>query len=525
MTGATGDGTRIAEALIVGGGVSGIAASIRLRRETGLRDVLILEKADRLGGTWRDNTYPGAACDIPSQLYSFEFAPNPDWSRVFAEQDEIQAYVERVAHEHGVPERTVFGAEVLQARWDGDAQLWRLTTTRGRYAAPVLVFGPGPLHEPQIPDVPGLESFQGTSFHSARWRHDHDLTGERVAVIGTGPSAIQFVPRIAPDVERLTLLQRSPGWILPKADWKTTRLERCIYRRFPGVVAATRRAQWSACDLLLKAYADHRLARLFNWLGRAHLRVAVPDRTLRRHLTPDYAFGCKRIMVSNTYFRALRRDNVDLVPHGLREVRPNAVVAADGSVHEVDTIIWGTGFFVSKLPFTDRIFGADGRSLAETWGDNPSAYFGMSIAGFPNAFMLFGPNVGTVSAFPMLEGQINHLTAAVRAMEREGLSSIEVRPDVLRAYKADVNARLANSTWNAGGCSSYYMDASGENYSVYPGTMRELVAEGARFDLNAYRTTRAGRAVETTSEWPDETSAPHPGPRELPEHAARLPGQ
>lgn len=493
--------TRAAEALIVGGGASGIAAAIRLRRETGLRDVVVLEKTDRLGGTWRDNTYPGAACDIPSQLYSFEFAPNPDWSRVFAEQGEIQDYLERVAREHAVPERTVFGAEVLEARWDETARLWRLSTSKGRFAAPILVFAPGPLHEPRIPDVPGLERFRGTSFHSARWRHDHDLTGERVAVIGTGPSAIQFVPRIAPGVRRLTLLQRSPGWILPKPDWRTTKLERCAYRNVPRAMAATRWVQWVGCDLLLKAYAHHRLARLLNSLGRAHLRLAVPDRQLRRDLTPDYAFGCKRIMVSNTYYPALRRGNVELVPHGLREVQENAVVAADGSVHQVDTIIWGTGFFVSKLPFTDRIYRADGRSLAQTWGDNPSAYFGMSIAGFPNAFMLFGPNIGTVSAFPMLEGQLNHLTAAVRAMEREGLSSIEIKPEAQRAYKNRANVRLANSTWNAGGCASYYLDASGQNYSVYPGTMRELVTEGARFDLGAYRTTRANehsRRVEVT---------------------------
>ncbi|HTK63194.1 MAG TPA: NAD(P)/FAD-dependent oxidoreductase [Pseudonocardia sp.] len=482
---------RVVEALIVGGGVSGIGASIRLRRDAGLRDVLILERAEALGGTWLHNTYPGCACDIPSLLYSYEFAPNPDWRRVFAGQAEIRDYLQRVAREHDVPARTVFGADVLEASWDEPAQLWRLRTTKGRFAAPILLFGPGPLHEPRIPDVPGLDTFTGTSFHSARWDHDHDLTGKRVAVVGTGPSAIQFVPEIAPKVARMTVLQRTPGWLIPKLDWPTTALERWIYRRLPGAHAVARRAQWVFSDLLLKLYADHRLARLLNLLGRAHLRAVVRDPELRRALTPDYAFGCKRILLSNSFYPALQRDNVELVPYGIREVRENAVVAADGSVHEVDTIIWGTGFFVSDLPFTERIRGRDGRTLAQTWAGNPSAYLGTSVAGFPNAFMLFGPNIGTVSAFPMLEGQLNHVTAAVRAMRERGLTSVEMKPDVLRDYKAGVDERLAGSTWNAGGCTSYYMDATGTNYSVYPGTMRELVREGARFDVGVYDTRSA----------------------------------
>jgi cation diffusion facilitator CzcD-associated flavoprotein CzcO len=249
-----------------------------------------------------------------------------------------------------------------------------------------------------------------------------------------------------------------------------------------------RRAQWVFSDFLLKLYADHRLARLMNVLGHAHLRLVVRDRTLRRALTPDYAFGCKRILLSNSFYPALQRDNVDLVPHGIREVRENEVVAADGSVHEVDTIIWGTGFFVSDLPFTERVRGRDGRTLAETWDGNPSAYLGTSIAGFPNAFMLFGPNIGTVSAFPMLEGQLNHVTAAVRTMREKSLTSIDLTLDVLRSYTAGVDERLAGSAWNSGGCTSYYMDSTGANYSVYPGTMRELVDTGARFDLGLYNT-------------------------------------
>jgi cation diffusion facilitator CzcD-associated flavoprotein CzcO len=477
----------VGEALVVGGGISGITTSIRLRAECGLDDVLILERADELGGTWRDNTYPGCACDIPSQLYSSELAPNPDWSRVFAGGAEIQAYVLRLATEHGVPERTVFGCEVLAAAWDETDQLWRLTTTRGRFAAPIMVFAPGPLHEPKIPDVPGLDTFRGTQFHSARWDHGHDLTGERVAVIGTGPSAIQFGPEIAGRVASMTILQRSPAWVLPKPDWRITRPERAVYRRFPKLVRWTRAAQWLGCDWMLKQYADHRLVRRrLNWIGRVHLWAAIRDRRLRAELTPDWTLGCKRMLLSNHWYPTLRRSNVRLVPHGIRELRAHSVVAADGSEHEVDTVIWATGFHVSDLPFTERVRGRDGRTLAQVWGDNPSAYFGTSIAGFPNAFMLFGPNIGTVSAFPMLEGQLNHVTRAVRTWRERGLASIEVTAEAQRADKAEANARLAGSTWNAGGCTSYYLDRSGENYSVYPGTMRELVTRGAEFRPDHY---------------------------------------
>lgn len=477
----------VVEALVVGGGISGIATSIRLRREAGLDDVLILEKADQLGGTWRENTYPGCACDIPSHLYSFEFAPNPDWSRVFAERAEIQEYVLRVAGEQGVPERTVFGCEVLEAVWDEPAGLWRLTTTKGAFAAPIMVFAPGPLHEPKLPAVPGLETFRGTTFHSARWDHRHDLTGERVAVIGTGPSAIQFVPEIAGRVSALTVLQRSPAWVLPKPDWRITRPERALYRRFPALLRWMRSAQWAGCDWMLTQYADHRLVRRrMNWIGRLHLLATIRDRRLRAQLTPDWALGCKRMLLSNSWYPTLRRPHVRLVPHEIREVRERSVVAADGSEHRVDTIIWATGFHVSDLPFTDRVRGRDGRTLAEVWGDNPSAYFGTSISGFPNAFMLFGPNIGTVSAFPMLEGQLNHVTRAVRTWRERGASGIEVTAEAQREYKRQANARLARSTWNAGGCTSYYLDRSGENYSVYPGTMRELVAQGADFRAEHY---------------------------------------
>lgn len=406
------------DAVVVGGGISGIAAAVRLRREAGLDDVVLIEKSSGLGGTWLDNTYPGCACDIPSSLYSFEFAPNPEWSRTFAPQAEILAYVQRVADENGVTERSLLGTEVTRAQWDDDSARWLVDTTRGRFVAPILVFGVGALNEPLIPDVPGLDIFEGTQFHSARWDHDHDVTGRRVAVIGSAATAIQVVPSIQSKVEHLTYLQRTPGWVWPKPDWRTPRFERWLYRRFPVAQRAMRWTQFQFDDVMLQGYLHVRIARLLNVLGRAHLFATVRDRTLRKALTPDYDTGCKRIMISNAYYPSLTKPNVDVVPHGIREVRPNSIIAADGSEHHVDTIIWATGFHTLDPPFLSRLFGRDAKTLIETWNDNPRAYMGTSVTGFPNAYMMWGPNAGTGCNFVMIEAQLNYTVEALRAPRR-----------------------------------------------------------------------------------------------------------
>jgi cation diffusion facilitator CzcD-associated flavoprotein CzcO len=484
-------------AIILGGGISGIAAAVRLPRDGGVDDVLVIEQSDGLGGTWHHNTYPGCACDIPSALYSFEFAANPEWSRVFAHQPEIRDYVQRVAAEHGVPGRTLLNTAVLEARWNDAAQCWEIDTTQGRFTTPIFVFAAGGLHEPATPDVPGVESFTGTVFHSARWRHDHDLTGRRVAVIGTGASAVQFVPRIQPEVEQLTLLQRTPGWVWPKPDWRTTRLERSLYRRVPAAQRALRRLQFEFGDLLVRTYLRVELARILNLIGRAHLLFTVRDGALRRDLTPSYTLGCKRVMLDNYYLRSLTRPNVRVVPHGLREVRPTSVVADDGSEHEVDTIIWATGFQATEPPFAKRLFGRDGRSLSEFWGANPRAYMGASISGFPNAYMMWGPNVGTGSNTIMIESQLNYITRAIRLMRESHYASLEIRRDVLEAWKQEMRDRLARSTWDAGGCKSWYQDSSGENYAVYGGSMRSMLARSQSVPVSLFdvRGTDGTRSV------------------------------
>ena len=481
------DQPRQAEVIVIGGGISGIGTVIKLR-EAGVDDVLILEKSDRLGGTWRDNTYPGCACDIPSAVYSFSFEPNPDWSRVFAGREEIQEYVTGVAAKHGVPERTHFGTELLDARWDADRCRWALDTTAGAYESRFLVLAVGPLHEPVLPDVEGLGNFTGHAFHSARWDHDHDLTGERVAVIGTGASAGQFVPLIRRHAEKLVVFQRTPAWVMPKFDWKLSRVERTLLRRVPFLQRIVRWSIWGGLEVMIQTVHRPWLARRFEAIGRWNINRAVKDPELRKALTPDYTLGCKRVLVSNTFYPALAKPNVDVVPAAVTEIRERSIVDANGDEHEVDTIIFGTGFHVHTLPIAKIVRRADGTTLEEVWDGSPRAYLGSSIAGFPNTFMLFGPNIGTASAFAMLEAQLRFVVDAVTATRRERLAAVDVRAEVQHAYNEEVRAALAGSVWNAGGCSSYYLDANGYNASAWPWSMSSIARRLRRFPLEDYDT-------------------------------------
>ncbi|OSC21193.1 hypothetical protein B8W69_28685 [Mycobacterium vulneris] len=477
---------REVDAVVLGGGISGIAAVIRLRKEVGLTDVVLIERAQQLGGTWYFNTYPGAACDIPSSLYSFEFAPNPNWSRVFAKQGEILDYIQDVAMRFGVYDRAMLGTEVTQARWDESSQRWLVDTTAGDFSTPIFVFGVGALNEPLIPQVSGTEKFEGTQFHSARWDHDHDLTGERVAVVGSGASSIQLVPAIQPRVKKLVYLQRTAGWVWPKPDWRTTKLERAIYRRFPVTQRLLRAGQFLFADSLIRAYLNVRIARLLNLIGRLHLLVVVRDRNLRRILTPTHDTGCKRIMIANDYLPAVAKDNVEVVPHGLREVRAHSVVTADGNEHEVDTIIWSTGFHAVDPPFIDHLYGRDGRSLAEVWQGNPRAYMGASINGFPNAFMMWGPNSGTGCNFVMVEAQLNYVIGAIQAMRHAKASSLDIKASVVTRWKAEMNDRMSGSTWSRGGCRSWYQDDAGEIHAIYGGDMYGFLRRSRKVEVDMF---------------------------------------
>ena len=486
---------REVEALVLGGGISGIAASVRLRRDAGLTDVVLVEKSYQLGGTWNYNTYPGCACDIPSSLYSFEFAPNPDWTRVFAPQPEILEYVKRVGDEFGVAERTMFDTEVTGARWDDQSLRWLIDTTRGDFCTPIFVFGVGALNEPATPNVPGVETFEGVQFHSARWNHDHDLAGERVAVIGSGASAVQLVPQIQPRVKHLTYLQRTAGWVWPKPNWHITRAERALYRHFPATQRAMRAGQFLFADGLINAYLRVRIARLLNLIGRAHLFFHIRDRKLRRILTPTHDTGCKRIMIANDYYPSLVKGNVEVVPHALREVRPHSIVSADGTEHRVDTIIWATGFRAVDPPFIENLLGRDGRTLSETWKDQPRAYMGASVHGFPNAFMMWGPNSGTGCNFVMVEAQLNYVIETVRAMRRENLAVLDIRAEVVDRWKAEMTEAMSRSTWTQGGCNSWYQDNTGEIHAIYGGSMRGFLARGRIADLDIFEASDVPRAA------------------------------
>lgn len=479
---------------VIGGGISGIGAAIEIERR-GLGTPLILERAGELGGTWRDNTYPGCACDIPSHLYSYSFAPNPDWSRFFAGQAEIHDYVLDVVDRFGVRQRTSVGTEVHAARWDDGAQEWHLETSTGPVRAPALVLAAGPLHEPVLPDVPGLDRFTGDAFHSARWRHDLDLRGKRVAVVGTGASAAQFVPIIQPEVEALLLFQRTPAWVMPKPDRRMTKPERWLLRHVPGLQRLVRGGIWAGVDLMIVTMRwPGLIRRTVHPIARRHIARGVKDPALRAALTPDYVLGCKRVLISNDFYPALGQPNVTVIPRAVAEVRERSIVDADGVEHEVDTIIYATGFHVTDLPVADRVFGRDGRSLAEVWAGQPRAYRGTSIAGFPNAFMLFGPNIGSANAYTMLDAQLRYLGDGLEQLRSRRLASADVRRQAQAAWNERVHRKLEGTVWLAGGCTSYYLDEQGQNAAAWPGTMWSMQRALRRFPIEDFDTVPAAAA-------------------------------
>ncbi len=473
--------------LVVGAGLSGICAAVKLR-EAGIQDFVVLDRADEVGGTWRDNTYPGCACDVPSALYSFTFEQKTDWSRFYAGQPEIRAYAHTVAERHGVVPHLRLGVDMEEARWDEGAQRWRVRTSDGAYEAHTLIAATGPWHEPVYPDLPGIAGFEGAAFHSSRWDHGHDLRGKRVAVIGSGASAVQFVPQIQPEVERLHLFQRTPHWVLPKLDRPLTRAELRLFERFPAAQRALRHAIYNLSELFGHGTRREGAMRRLQRIGERHLARQVPDPALRELLTPRYTLGCKRTLFSNDYYPTLARPNVEVVPAAVTEARPRSVVGADGVEREVDTIVFGTGFRLLDMPIAELLRRADGRTMAEVWQGSPRGYLGTTVAGFPNAFILLGPNLGNghSSATVTMEAQVGYVVDALRTMERHGLGSVDVRPDVQERFNAEVDERLAGSVWNAGGCASYYLDGTGRNSFMYPWSTVHYRRRTRRFDVHNY---------------------------------------
>ncbi|MFF3565631.1 flavin-containing monooxygenase [Streptomyces sp. NPDC002574] len=479
---------------VIGSGFGGLGAAVRLRRE-GITDFVVLERRDSVGGTWRDNSYPGCACDVPSHLYSFSFAPNPEWPRTFSGQPHIRAYLERVADTFGLRPHLRLDTEVRQARWDTEAKHWHVATSRGELTADVLISAGGPLSDPRLPDIPGLDAFPGAVFHSSQWDHDYDIKGKRVAVIGTGASAIQIVPAIQPEVESLTVVQRTPPWVMPRMDRDITRAERWLHAKVPATAKARRGMLWLLRELQVGAFTKRpALLGGVQRLAMSHLAKAVKDPALRAKLTPDYRIGCKRILLSNDYYPALTRPNTEVVASALREVRGSTIVMADGTEREVDAIVFGTGFHVTDMPIGDRVLGADGRTLAEHWKDGMAALRGSSVDGFPNLLFVIGPNtgLGNSSMILMIESSLNYIAEYLRALDTTGAAALDARPEAVRSWNEEVQRRMVRTVWNTGGCVSWYLDDQGRNTTVWPGTTAEFRRATRRVQLDEYTIVTAG---------------------------------
>lgn len=478
---------------VLGAGFGGLAAAARLTR-AGYRDLVVLERAADVGGVWRDNTYPGCACDVEAPLYSLALAPHPGWTRLFAGAAEIHAYLRACVDRLGLRPHLRLGHAVTAAAWDDAAGRWRVATAAGPVTARVLVSAVGAQSTPAVPALPGGGRFRGAAFHSARWDHGRDLTGRAVAVVGTGASAAQFVPAIQPRVGRLTVYQRTPAWVVPRRDRAVTAAERRWCRRLPALLALWRLRLFLTRELYGLAFRHPRLMRYARAAACRHLHAAVADPALRAKLTPDYEIGCKRILLSNDFYPALTRPNVEVVTAPIAEVREWSVVTADGVERPADTLIYGTGFRVTDNPAYDMVVGRDGRRLTDTLGASPRAHLGTTVPGFPNLFLLQGPNTGLghTSVLLMIEHQVSHVLAAVRYMAAHRVAAVEPRAEARDRYAAELDRRMRGTVWTAGGCVSWYLDATGRNSTLWPGSVPAFGRRVARFRPAEYHLHPAG---------------------------------
>lgn len=479
--------------LIVGTGFAGIGMGIRLK-QAGIDDFTILEQAETVGGTWRDNHYPGAACDVESHLYSFSFEKNPDWSRTFACQREILAYLEHCTTKYGIRSHIRFNTSVTGGSFDEESGLWSLTTRGGEtLRARVVVSGTGGLSRPALPDIPGLTRFEGKTFHSARWDDAYPLDGKTVGVIGTGASAVQIVPSIAPRVGRMQVFQRTPPWILPKLDRAFSAEEKARFRKQPWRMSVERSAIYWKRELSAVGFVvEPRLLRLLEPLVLRYLAKQVRDPALRRKLTPDYRLGCKRILPTNDYYPALQRPNVELVTEGIEAVTPRGIVTRDGKERALDVLILATGFHAAESVSPFGITGRGGRDLNEAWRDGAEAYLGATVSGFPNLFLLVGPNTGLghTSMVVMIEAQIAYALSAIQTMRARRLDLVDVRPEVQARYNQEIRRRLETTVW-ASGCKSWYQTRSGKNTTLWPGLTVEFVRRTRAFDAGSYELREA----------------------------------
>jgi cation diffusion facilitator CzcD-associated flavoprotein CzcO len=484
--------------VIIGAGFAGIGAAIRLQ-QAGIHSFTMFERAGEIGGTWRDNTYPGAACDVPSHLYSFSFELDPDWSRAYAESHEIQAYLLRCVEKHGLRRHLRLDTAITEARFDEAAGSWALTTSRGeRVTARVVISAVGGLVDPAYPDIEGLGSFRGEIFHTARWSHGCDLAGRRVAVIGTGASAVQVVPAIAPRVGKLSVYQRSAAWVMPKRDRLVSERTKRLFRRHPAALRAWRWLLFAMTEAMgpMVVLDAPRLKRLPQRASLRHLARSVSDPELRRKLTPHFQFGCKRVLVSDDYWSSFERENVELVTEGIAGIREHAIATRDGALHPTDVIVLATGFALGLATAPFPILGRGGRSLDQAWSRGAVAYKGVSVAGFPNWFFLMGPNTGPghTSVLVYTEAQIAYVLQAIRRIRAEGLRSVEVREAVQDRYNRGLQRRMPHTSWLSG-CHSWYLGADGANHALYPGFASEYCLRTRRFVGSEYEIARGSEGA------------------------------
>lgn len=477
---------RHVEIAVLGAGFAGIGAAIRFR-QAGITDFVVLEKASEIGGVWRENTYPGCACDVPSALYSYSFAPNPKWSRVFAEQAEIKAYLQDTAQRFGVMPHVQLNHEMLESTWDDVHKYWIVKTNAGIFLARFIVMACGPMHEPIYPNIKGLKKFKGMTFHSAGWRHDYDLQGKRVAVIGSGASAIQFVPQIQPQVAQLTLIQRTPQWVLPKLDQSLPKMLQSLFKLAPLTQLTLRGAVYGVFETLNGSMQYPTLMKKIQRLALFNIHRAVKSEELRRKLTPDFVIGCKRVLQSNEWYPALVQPNVNVVHSGVSEIKGNTIIASDGSTHEVDAIILATGFEISTPQVAHRVRGRSGQSMADVWQGSPEGFMGTMTVDCPNAFLMFGPNSAvSSSALIIIEAQLNYIVDALKQIKLHKITTVDVNPESQVQFNIKVQDALQDSVWNTGGCQSYFLDANGRNSTIWPWSTFEMRYQLSRFKLKDY---------------------------------------
>jgi len=475
---------------ILGAGAAGLCMGIRLR-QAGIRSFAIYEKSQAVGGTWLDNSYPGAGCDVPSHLYCFSFAPNPDWSRRYSEQPEIRDYLERCADEFGLGPHLRFGVEIAGLRFDEGAGLWRLRTRSGEeITANVVVSGTGQLNRPHVPDLEGLDRFAGVRFHSARWNHEIDLAGRDVAVVGNGASAIQFVPRIAERARRVTICQRSANWVVPRNDRPYGAFARALFRRVPAALRLHRAFLYLMLEVRYFGFIRHTwVTRLLRRAFTRSLHRVIADQRLRAALTPDYPPGCKRVLISDDYYQSLTRPNVAVVTSAIERIAADGVLTVDGTHHPADVLIFATGFETTAFLAPMEVVGRGGRTLAEAWHDGAEAYFGIAVAGFPNLFLLYGPNtnLGHNSILFMIECQVAYVLRCLEGLRARGGRWLDVHPGAMAAYNRRLQRDLARTTW-AAGCESWYKTAAGRITNNWSGLTlaywwRTLAPELADFEV------------------------------------------